>query len=76
MQVMSHKDDKGQLQAARLSDVRKFGTFSMAYSTLQGGIEEFRHHSFQGLIPLEVMRRRRLSAALGNLPLTGFVRGR
>lgn len=33
-----------------LSDVRRFGTFSMAYLTLQEGIEEFRDSFFEGFI--------------------------
>ena len=34
----------------RLRDVRRFGSFSMAYSTLQDGLQEFRHPDFEGFI--------------------------
>jgi lysylphosphatidylglycerol synthetase-like protein (DUF2156 family) len=34
----------------RLRDVRRFGSFSMAYSTLQDGLQEFHHPDFEGFI--------------------------
>lgn len=33
-----------------LKDVRRFGRFSMAYSNIQEGMQEFRHPSFEGFI--------------------------